>query len=89
MKNSLKRITVWLSIAAVGGALVVAPVAAADTNPTVPSGTDSYSQYQNGEHNSNAPAGHIDQSHVGALDESCIARLVMVGSIIGHDPDCL
>ena len=52
----------WLSIAAVGGALVVAPVAAADTNPTVPSGTDSYSQYQNGEHNSNAPAGHIDQS---------------------------
>lgn len=61
-KNTLKRLTVWLSIAAVGGALVVAPVAAADTDPTVPSGTDTYSQYQNGEHNSNAPGGHIDQS---------------------------
>ncbi|MDX1877782.1 hypothetical protein SBE55_08130 [Mycolicibacterium sp. 141076] len=62
MKNSLKRATVWLAIAAVGGALVVAPVAAADTNPTVPSGTDTYSQYVNGEHNTNAPAGHVDQS---------------------------
>ena len=30
-------------------------------DPTVSSGTNSYSQYQNGEHNSNAPAGHIDQ----------------------------
>ena len=48
MKNSLKRATVWLAIAAVGGALVVAPVAAADTDPTVPSGTDTYSQYLNG-----------------------------------------
>lgn len=62
MKNSLKRATVWLAIAAVGGALVVAPVAAADTDPTVRSGTDTYSQYVNGEHNTNAPAGHVDQS---------------------------
>ncbi|WP_285033773.1 hypothetical protein [Mycolicibacterium sp. lyk4-40-TYG-92] len=62
MKNPLKRITVWLSIAAVGGALVVAPVAAADTNPTVPYGTDTYSQYHNGEHRSDAPAGHVDES---------------------------
>lgn len=62
MKVALKRVTVWLSIAAVGGALVLAPVAAADTNPTVPNGTASYSQYQNSEHNSNGPAGHADQS---------------------------
>ncbi|MUL79437.1 hypothetical protein [Mycolicibacterium sp. CBMA 226] len=61
-KNTRKRLTVWLSIAAVGGALVAAPVAAADTDPTVPAGTDTYSQYQNGVHNSNAPGGHIDQS---------------------------
>src|SRR6185437_16534420 len=25
----------------------------------------------------------IDQSHVGALDESCVARLVMIGLIVG------
>ncbi|OKH82043.1 hypothetical protein EB75_13945 [Mycobacterium sp. ST-F2] len=62
MKNTLKRVTVWLSIAAVGGALIVAPVASADTNPTVHYGTDSHSQYQNGNHDTNAPQGHVDQS---------------------------
>lgn len=62
MKNTLKRVTVWLSIAAVGGALIVAPVASADTNPSVHYGTDTYSQYQNGTHNTDAPAGHVDQS---------------------------
>ncbi|MCX8562220.1 hypothetical protein OS122_15095 [Mycolicibacterium mucogenicum] len=41
---------------------MVAPVAAADTNPTVPYGTDTYSQYHNGEHRSDAPAGHVDES---------------------------
>ncbi|MUL67824.1 hypothetical protein BOO86_25350 [Mycobacterium sp. CBMA 234] len=62
MNKTLKRITVWLSIAAIGGALVVAPVASADTNPTVSDGTNSYTQYQSGYHVTNSPAGQVDQS---------------------------
>jgi hypothetical protein len=39
MKTSIKYIAPWLVAAAVGAAIVLAPVASADTDPLVPYGT--------------------------------------------------
>ncbi|HEX7427108.1 MAG TPA: hypothetical protein VF328_09135 [Mycobacterium sp.] len=36
MKTTIKHIAPWLAAAAIGGAIALAPVASADTNPAVP-----------------------------------------------------
>jgi hypothetical protein len=53
MKTTTKRLAPWLAAAAIGGAIVMAPIASADTNPAVPYGTDPQSPYVLGYHVSN------------------------------------
>ncbi|MUL49365.1 hypothetical protein FZI85_00220 [Mycobacterium sp. CBMA293] len=53
MKNPLKYIAPALAAAGVAGALMLAPIASADTNPLVPYGTDPHSHYALGVHVSN------------------------------------
>jgi hypothetical protein len=53
MKTTAKFIAPWLAAAAIGGAIVLAPIASADTNPLVPFGTDPHSPYVFGYHVSN------------------------------------
>ena len=53
MKTTTKRLAPWLAAAAIGGAIVMAPIASADTNPAVPYGTDPHSPYVLGFHESN------------------------------------
>ena len=43
----------WLAVAAIGGAIALAPIASADTDPAVPYGTDPHSPYILGYHVSN------------------------------------
>lgn len=57
-----KKIFAALAAAAIGATLIAVPIASADTNPTVSSGTNSYSQYQSGYHDANSPAGRVDQA---------------------------
>jgi len=38
MKRIIKHVAPWLAAAAVGGAIALAPIASADTNPLVPYG---------------------------------------------------
>jgi hypothetical protein len=40
MKTTIKYVAPWLAAAAIGGAIALAPIASADTNPLVPYGTD-------------------------------------------------
>ena len=40
MKTTVKYIAPWLAAAAIGGAIALAPIANADTNPHVPYGTN-------------------------------------------------
>jgi hypothetical protein len=53
MKRPIKFIAPWLAAAAIGGAIVLAPVASADTDPAVPYGTEPHSPYVLGYHVSN------------------------------------
>jgi hypothetical protein len=53
MKTTTKYVAPWLAAAAVGGAIALAPLASADTNPVVPFGTDPHSPYVLGYHVSN------------------------------------
>jgi hypothetical protein len=53
MKATIKRIVPWLAAAAIGGAIALAPIANADTNPAVPYGTNPTSPYVLGYHVSN------------------------------------
>ena len=53
MKTGIKLIAPWLAAAAIGGAIALAPVASADTNPAVPFGTNPQSPYVLGYHVSN------------------------------------
>ena len=39
-KTTIKYIAPWLAAAAIGGAIALAPIASADTNPLVPYGTN-------------------------------------------------
>ena len=39
MKTAIKYIAPWLAAAAIGGAIALAPIASAVTNPLVPYGT--------------------------------------------------
>jgi hypothetical protein len=53
MKATVKYIAPWLAAAAIGGAIALAPIASADTNPVVPYGTDPQTSYVPGYHVSN------------------------------------
>jgi hypothetical protein len=53
MKTTIKYIAPWFAAAAIGGAIALAPVASADTNPVVPFGTNPQSPYVLGFHVSN------------------------------------
>jgi hypothetical protein len=53
MNTSIKYTAPWLAAAAIGGAIALAPIASADTDPAVPYGTDPHSPYILGYHVSN------------------------------------
>jgi hypothetical protein len=53
MKTAIKYIAPWLAIAGIGGAIALAPIASADTDPIVPYGTNPHSPYVLGFHESN------------------------------------
>ena len=40
MKATIKYVAPWLAAAAIGGAIALAPIASANTDPLVPYGTD-------------------------------------------------
>ncbi|MCX8563035.1 hypothetical protein OS122_19250, partial [Mycolicibacterium mucogenicum] len=42
---TMKRIGPWLTAAALGSAIVLAPIASADTGPLTPHSTDPYAPY--------------------------------------------
>ncbi|HXO52362.1 MAG TPA: hypothetical protein VN888_15360 [Mycobacterium sp.] len=45
MTTMTKYIAPWLAAAAIAGAVALAPVASANTDPLVPSGADPYTPY--------------------------------------------
>jgi hypothetical protein len=53
MKTTITYIAPWLAAAAIGGAIALAPIANAATDPLVPYGTDPTSPYVLGYHVSN------------------------------------
>ena len=53
MRIKMNHIIPGLAAAAIGGAIALAPMASADTNPLVPYGTDPHSPYVLGYHVSN------------------------------------
>jgi hypothetical protein len=53
MKNTMKYIAPWLAAAAISGAVLLAPIASADTSPLVPNGPDPNVPYVLGYHVSN------------------------------------
>jgi hypothetical protein len=53
MKTTIKSIAPWLATSAIGGAIALAPIASANTNPAVPYGTNPSSPYVLGYHESN------------------------------------
>jgi hypothetical protein len=65
MKATIKHLAPWLAAAAIGGAIALAPIASADTNPAVPYGTNPHSPYVLGFHVSNHD--EADQTN-GAVD---------------------
>jgi hypothetical protein len=65
MKATIKHVAPWLAAAAIGGAIALAPIASADTNPAVPYGTNPQSPYVLGFHVSNHD--EADQTN-GAVD---------------------
>ena len=67
MKNPIKFIAPGLAVAGIAGALLLAPIASADTDPLVPNGTDPHTSHVLGEHFSthdeaNQSAGFRDTS---------------------------
>ena len=56
MKTTIKYIAPWVAAAAIGGAIALAPIASAETNPAVPYGTNPTSPYIFGYHTSNEVA---------------------------------
>jgi hypothetical protein len=65
MKATIMHLAPWLAAAAIGGAIALAPIASADTNPAVPYGTNPHSPYVLGFHVSNHD--EADQTN-GAVD---------------------
>ena len=53
MKTTIKYIAPWLAAAAISGAIALAPIASAATDPTTPYGTDPVNPYIFGFHTSN------------------------------------
>ena len=53
MKTTIKYVAPWLAAAAISGAIALAPIAGADTNPLVPNGSDPHVPYSLGLHVSN------------------------------------
>ena len=53
METTIKYIAPWLAAAAIGGAIGLAPIANADTDPLVPYGTAPHVPYVLGYHESN------------------------------------
>jgi hypothetical protein len=56
VKTTIKYIAPWLAAAAIGGAIALAPIASADTDPAVPYGTNPTSPDIFGYHTSNEVA---------------------------------
>jgi hypothetical protein len=50
MKRTIKHVAPWLAAAAIGGAIALAPIAGADTDPLVPYGPNPTSPYVPGYH---------------------------------------
>ena len=50
MKTTSKYAAPWLAVAAIGAAIALAPIASADTDPSVPYGTNPMSPYIFGYH---------------------------------------
>jgi len=50
MKRIIKCVAPWVAATAVGGAIALAPIASADTNPLVPYGPNPTSPYVPGYH---------------------------------------
>ena len=55
MKTAIKYLAPWLAVAAIGGAIALAPIANADTDPNTPYGTDPMSPAIFGYHYANSP----------------------------------
>jgi hypothetical protein len=53
MKSQTKYAAPWLALAAIAGAIALAPIASADADPDVPYGTNPHSPYIFGFHVSN------------------------------------
>jgi hypothetical protein len=53
MKTTITYLAPWLAAAAIGGAIALAPIANADTDPAVRYGTNPTSPYVQGYHVSN------------------------------------
>jgi hypothetical protein len=53
MKSLAKHAAPLLALAAIGGAIALAPIASADTDPLVPYGTNPHAPYILGFHESN------------------------------------
>ena len=53
MQSTIKSTAPWLAAAAIGGAIALAPVASADSDPLVPYGTNPQVPYVLGFHESN------------------------------------
>jgi hypothetical protein len=64
MKTTTKYVAAWLAAAAIGGAIALAPIASADTDPLVPFGTDPHSPYVLGYHVSNHDEANTTNSQV-------------------------
>jgi hypothetical protein len=55
MKIAIKHLAPWLAVAAIGGAVALAPIASADTDPNTPYGTNPMSPAIFGYHTANSP----------------------------------
>ena len=62
MKSTICYIATWLAAAAMGGAIALAPIANADTDPAVPYGTNPTSPDIFGYHTSNDVANPSNSS---------------------------
>jgi hypothetical protein len=55
MKTAIRHLAPWLAVAAIGGAVALAPIASADTDPSTPYGTGPMSPAIFGYHTANSP----------------------------------
>lgn len=67
MKSTIKYIAPGLGAAAIGAAIVLAPIASADTNPLLPYGTNPQAPNL-GYYESNSGSHSADDTTLGSLD---------------------